>query len=401
MSPYAPDFDDEDHDEDDAVRRPHAVDAPAGESRPGRLVHAGAGQPERLFDQYNGLSEAEVHARAECERRKAQIEAAAIKAVDKVSRCREHVRDKVRVEVDFRKARRKAAREVAKARTQFERRRLVDGPVRQIPTWALLAGTAIGTGLEWFVDQGALEGLLYLPSATTKIIALVPVVISVSTAHLYGKYAKRRHLAADDILIGHSDIRFGRAMAAIGLVTAVVIGTIRGLLGGPLSGLLFLVAAVGLWAAIAYMAYLWESPDESHLKRCERKVRHFDRMILSTGKRKRNLHRRYLTARRRAQAAAAGVIETVRHVFRVTFHHFEEPLDPDIATPEWVKPYFALAADDFPGELDLTAEQLDPDLPPDDEPIDVDKRGADDHDPGAQGRADGPERGSDPTRRAA
>ena len=367
VSPYALAYDDDENDNDQG--------APADKPEPAPLVSVGAATAdrERLFSDDKGLSLAEIHARAECERRKPEIEAAAIKAVDKLSRCRARVLDKVNVEVDLRKARRRALREVAKARKQFERKRLIDGPVRQIPTWALVGGTLIGTGLEWFVDQGALEGLLYLPSTTTKIIALIPVVISVSTAHLYGKYAKRRHLAADDLLIGPHDMRFGKAMAVIGLVTAVVIGVIRGMLGGPLSGLLFLVAAVGLWAAIAYMAYLWESPDESHLNRCQRKVRHLDRMILSTGKRKRGLHRHDLTARRQARAAAAGVLETVRHIFRVTFHHFEETLDPDIATPEWVKPYFHLAADQFPADLDLTTAQLDPELPADDEPALEDK----------------------------
>ncbi len=363
MSPYAPDFDEAFDDDHEDAATPDPSPSPSGALVPGGAAPADLGG---LFGGSIGLSEPEIHARVECERRKAGLEAAVIKAVDKLSRSRARVLHQVEIEVAYRLRRRRAQRDAARARAQFERRRLVDGQVRQLPTWALVAGTAIGTGLEWFVDQGALEGLLYLPSMTTKVIALVPVVISVTTAHLYGKYAKRRHLAPDDLLIGASEIRFGRAMAAVGLAAAVVIGTIRGLLGGPLSGLLFLVASIGLWLAIAYMAYLWESPDESHLKGCERRVRHLDRMIQSTARRKRRHHRRYLTERRTARSAAAGLIETVRHIFRVSFHHFAEPLD-DVAIPEWVKQWFPIADDHLPPSLDITPDQLDPPLPPHDD----------------------------------
>lgn len=399
MTPHRPDHDDHDaesrppqpgdasrdtgsHDEPAAGGtdgEPVATDAnPSDEPQPGTGL-ARPAPPETtappLFPTHGGpgvpVSEAEIRARAECERKRAGLQDAVDKAVDRVSKTRAKVLDQVDVMLGYRAGRRRMAREAQRARADLDREVMSHGPVRQLPTWALLAGTGLGVVLEWFVDQGALEGLLYLPATATKVIALIPVVISVGTAHLYGKYAKHRHLAIDDLLVGRFSIALGRAMLMLGLVTAVVIGTIRGILGGPLSGALFLVAAVGLWTVIAYMAYLWESPQDTRLNRAERRTRHFERTERWAAKRKRRMHGRYVTARRAACGAAASGIESVRHVFRVTFQHFGQPLDPAVATPEWAKPWIPLAEDRFPPHLDLTDDQLDP--PDDDDDGEADR----------------------------
>ena len=247
--------------------------------------------------------------------------------------------------------------ELARDRTE------VLGPgARKLPTTALVLLTLMVGGLDWWLDQGALE-LLYLGHVQTMVLAAVPTLLALVSGHLAGRYLKSRDRAGGVVLVSSGDRLLGCVAIAVGIAISLVIGGMRWWLAGPVGGILFTTAALGLWAMVTYAVYLWESPQETRRRRASRSIRHWRRMIGWASGRITKLEARFRDRQDDLKAAAAAGIGDLRTLaVGVYDRHDQAPRTGQAPIPEWLRPIIPLSRGAFPPDLELTDQELDPDL---------------------------------------
>lgn len=241
------------------------------------------------------------------------------------------------------------------------------GRERTVLTWMLLTAMIVVSILDWFLDQGALE-VLYLSQFQTRMLALVPTAVALLTAHAGGAYLKRKHLAETSYAIGTSERWIGRGAIALGIINALVIGGLRWWLSGPIGGMLFLVAALGLWVVLLGFVYGWEAPAWQAFQQAIRKVRRRARRLATASSRKTKRVQRFNMVQRNLPADAAVAIEKVRGIAYGVYNHHQEPVPVNLPRPEWMRPMFTVVEGEFPPELSLTAEEITPPLDGDNGP---------------------------------